>query len=83
MKVKQAYGTRRITVPANTSIMSRFQVVEAAPPVEIFALSKAYREDTYPKKVDLGIGGSFLRPFPPPVMTCLLFCFIFLIIQDD
>ena len=37
--------------------MSRFNVVEAAPPVEIFALSKAYREDTDPKKVDLGIGG--------------------------
>lgn len=36
--------------------MSRFGVVEAARPVEIFALSKAYREDTNPKKVDLGIG---------------------------
>ncbi|XP_017493733.1 PREDICTED: probable aspartate aminotransferase, cytoplasmic, partial [Rhagoletis zephyria] len=36
--------------------MSRFSVVEAARPVEIFALSKAYKEDTNPKKVDLGIG---------------------------
>ncbi len=37
--------------------MSRFSVVEAAPPVEIFALSKAYKEDTFKDKVDLGIGG--------------------------
>jgi len=36
--------------------MSRFACVEAAPPVEIFALAKACREDTNPKKVDLGIG---------------------------
>lgn len=38
-------------------IMSRFSCVESAPPVAIFALSKAYREDPHPKKVDLGIGG--------------------------
>ncbi|GFV75297.1 aspartate aminotransferase, cytoplasmic [Trichonephila clavipes] len=36
--------------------MSRFACVEAAPPVEIFALNKAYKEDTFPDKVDLGIG---------------------------
>ncbi|RWS00991.1 aspartate aminotransferase: cytoplasmic-like protein [Dinothrombium tinctorium] len=36
--------------------MSRFAEVPAAPPVEIFALSKAYKEDTFPNKVDLGIG---------------------------
>nr|UDB72873.1 cytoplasmic aspartate aminotransferase [Hemiscorpius lepturus] len=35
---------------------SRFANVESAPPVEIFALSKAYKEDTAPCKVDLGIG---------------------------
>lgn len=37
--------------------MSVFNVVEAAAPVEIFALSKAYKEDSNPNKVDLGIGG--------------------------
>jgi aspartate/tyrosine/aromatic aminotransferase len=37
--------------------MSRFSVVESAPPVEIFALSKAFKEDTFGQKVDLGIGG--------------------------
>jgi aspartate/tyrosine/aromatic aminotransferase len=37
--------------------MSRFSVVSSAPPVEIFALSKAFKEDTFGQKVDLGIGG--------------------------
>jgi aspartate aminotransferase len=37
--------------------MSRFDCVESAPAIEIFALSKAYKEDQFPKKVDLGIGG--------------------------
>ncbi|XP_015919632.1 aspartate aminotransferase, cytoplasmic [Parasteatoda tepidariorum] len=36
--------------------MSRFSCVEGCPPVEIFALSKAFKEDTFPDKVDLGIG---------------------------
>lgn len=35
---------------------SRFSCVESAPPVEIFALNKAYKEDTFADKVDLGIG---------------------------
>ena len=38
--------------------MSRFDCVEAAPAIEIFALSKAYKEDTFAQKVDLGIGGN-------------------------
>lgn len=36
--------------------MSRFSCVEGCPPVEIFALTKACREDPFPQKVDLGIG---------------------------
>ncbi|XP_050049202.1 aspartate aminotransferase, cytoplasmic isoform X1 [Dermacentor andersoni] len=36
--------------------MSRFSCVEAAPPVEIFALMRAYRADAFPQKVDLGVG---------------------------
>lgn len=35
---------------------SRFSCVEAAAPVEIFALNQAYKNDTNPNKVDLGIG---------------------------
>ncbi|RWS26389.1 aspartate aminotransferase: cytoplasmic-like protein [Leptotrombidium deliense] len=36
--------------------MSRFLNTASAPPVEIFALAKAYREDAFASKVDLGIG---------------------------
>ncbi|XP_077528977.1 aspartate aminotransferase, cytoplasmic-like [Haemaphysalis longicornis] len=36
--------------------MPRFSCVEAAPPVELFALMKAYKADTFSEKVDLGIG---------------------------
>lgn len=36
--------------------MTRFACVDAAPPVEIFALMRAYRADTCPQKVDLGVG---------------------------
>ncbi|XP_023210055.1 aspartate aminotransferase, cytoplasmic-like [Centruroides sculpturatus] len=35
---------------------SRFANVQSAPPVEIFALNRAYKEDKDPNKVDLGIG---------------------------
>lgn len=51
--------------------MSRFDVVQAAPPIAIFALSKAYREDTHPSKVDLGIGAyrdNTARPWVLPVV---------------
>ena len=36
---------------------SLFSTVDPAPPVEIFALHKAYHEDNYAMKVDLTIGG--------------------------
>ncbi|KAH9418271.1 Golgi Transport [Dermatophagoides pteronyssinus] len=51
--------------------MSRFSCVESAPPVAIFALSKAYREDPHPKKVDLGIGAyrtNEAKPWVLPVV---------------
>ncbi|XP_035226908.1 aspartate aminotransferase, cytoplasmic-like [Stegodyphus dumicola] len=51
--------------------MSRFSCVEAAPPVEIFALNKAYKEDSFPDKVDLGIGAYRTdegRPWVLPVV---------------
>ena len=38
---------------------SRFDAVESAQPVEIFALMNDYRLDTNPKKVDLSVGGMF------------------------
>lgn len=51
--------------------MSRFAQVQAAPPIAIFALSRAYRQDTHPKKVDLGIGAyrdNTARPWVLPVV---------------
>lgn len=36
--------------------MSRFAELQEAPPVALFALSKAYQQDSNPNKVDLGIG---------------------------
>jgi aspartate aminotransferase len=35
---------------------SRFASVVEAPPIEVFALNKAYVEDTFPQKVNLGVG---------------------------
>ena len=36
--------------------MSLFDQVPATAPIEIFALSRAFKEDTYEQKADLGIG---------------------------
>lgn len=38
---------------------SLFSTVDPAPPVEIFALHKAYHEDNHAMKVDLTIGGKY------------------------
>nr|CAH0110435.1 unnamed protein product [Daphnia galeata] len=35
---------------------SKFASVENAPPIEVFALNKAYVDDTFPQKVNLGVG---------------------------
>lgn len=51
--------------------MSRFSPIEAAPPIAIFALSRAYQQDNNPKKVDLGIGAyrdNTARPWVLPVV---------------
>ena len=39
---------------------SKFADVSVAAPVEVFAVSAAYREDTHPQKVNLSVGGKFL-----------------------
>jgi len=36
--------------------MSRFSSVEAAPPIEVFQLSRDFQADTDPRKVSLGVG---------------------------
>lgn len=51
--------------------MSRFDCVETAPAIEIFALSAAYKADTTPEKVDLGIGAyrtNEAKPWVLPVV---------------
>ncbi|KAG8227200.1 hypothetical protein J437_LFUL003406 [Ladona fulva] len=35
---------------------SRFSVVEAGPPIEVFALTKSFTDDPFPNKVNLGVG---------------------------
>lgn len=37
--------------------MSAFDIVEQGPPIEVFALMKAFTDDTFPQKVNLGAGG--------------------------
>lgn len=39
---------------------SIFENVEIGPGIEVFALNKAYLDDTSPIKVNLGIGGKLL-----------------------
>jgi len=36
--------------------MSRYDGVEAGPPIEVFALTAAFTQDTFPQKVNLGVG---------------------------
>jgi len=36
--------------------MSRYEGVEAGPPIEVFALTNAFTQDTFPQKVNLGVG---------------------------
>jgi len=35
---------------------SRYDVVEQAPPIEVFALTRGFTEDKFPQKVNLGVG---------------------------
>ncbi|KAB0797642.1 hypothetical protein PPYR_08635 [Photinus pyralis] len=37
-------------------MMSRFSDVALGPPIEVFALTKAFVEDTFPQKINLGVG---------------------------
>ena len=36
--------------------MSRFTSVDAAPPIEVFKLTKDFQSDSHPLKVNLGVG---------------------------
>lgn len=39
---------------------SIFAGVEQGPAIEVFALNRAFQEDSNPKKANLGVGGKFL-----------------------
>jgi len=39
------------------TMSSRFSDVSTGPPIEVFALNKAFLDDTNPNKVNLGVGG--------------------------
>lgn len=39
--------------------MSWFSEVELGPPIEVFALNRAFQEDTFENKVNLGVGGKY------------------------
>lgn len=38
---------------------SRFADVSLGPPIEVFALNKAFADDNFENKVSLGVGGKF------------------------
>ena len=38
---------------------SWFDKVETAPPIEVFALTQAFNEDSNPDKVNLSVGGEY------------------------
>lgn len=39
---------------------TRFSGIKLGPPIEVFALHKAFIEDAYEKKVNLAVGGKLL-----------------------
>lgn len=41
--------------------MSFCDGVQAGPPIEVFALTQAFTNDTFAKKVNLGVGGNFIN----------------------
>ena len=44
-------------------MLSRFSEVQQAPPIEVFAVVKAFNDDTHEKKVNLSIGGKRISVF--------------------
>ena len=42
---------------SNSSNMSWFAEVEAAAPIEVFALTQSFNDDPHPQKVNLSVGG--------------------------
>jgi hypothetical protein len=51
---------------------SRFDGVEPAPPIEVFALTSAFLSDPSPLKVNLGVGGKVNRKYKVRFFTFLV-----------
>lgn len=52
---------------------SIFDNVEAGPPIEVFALNKAFLEDSNENKVNLGVGGNYYFIFYFLAITSLFY----------
>lgn len=54
-----------ISICNTTTKMSSsiYGCVEKGPAIEVFALNRAFLEDTHPQKANLGVGGKFLLFF--------------------
>jgi aspartate aminotransferase len=39
---------------------SKFSVVQVGPPIEVFAVNKAFLDDTFDLKVNLSVGGKVM-----------------------
>ena len=50
---------------------SCFSNVEAAPPIEVFKLSRDFQADTNPKKVSLGVGAYRTDEGKPWILPCV------------
>jgi aspartate aminotransferase len=47
-----------------------FTGIELGPPIEVFALSKAFQDDTHEPKVNLTIGGKDFSIFKKHIFVC-------------
>ena len=48
-----------------------FSNVEAAPPIEVFQLTRDYQADTHPQKVSLGVGAYRTDEGKPWILPCV------------
>lgn len=53
---------------------TRFSGIKLGPPIEVFALQKAFVDDPFDKKVSLTIGGEWRSDLPYPSCTSYLPC---------
>lgn len=57
--IKQIYKPYCVTSAAIIKMESVFTDLQVGAPIEVFAMNKAFMEDTSPNKVNLTIGGKY------------------------